>query len=174
MPGSPGSDRKDSGRSDSAERPFFVPGSDPFSSGTRSPANKSPRGCVEGAVPSRRGAVMDSFLQDLRYGLKGLVRAPRLTLAALLCTALGIGSAVFMFTLSNAVLLRLPPFPDAERLARVRLMTRDGGGQGDLSWLEFGEVRDQVKSFDGLEAAARTRMPVTSATGTERRSEERR
>jgi putative ABC transport system permease protein len=111
---------------------------------------------------------MDAFWRDLRYGLRGLLRTRRLTGAALLCTALGIGSAVFMFTLVEAVLLRRPPFPAAGRLVRVRLLTAEGSGQGDLSYPEFQELRSQQRAFDALEMVARTRMAVVGGDGAER------
>jgi putative ABC transport system permease protein len=111
---------------------------------------------------------MDAFWRDLRYGLRGLLKTRRLTGAALLCTALGIGSAVFMFTLVEAVLLRQPPFATAGRLARVRLLTTEGSGQGDISYPEFQELSSQQRSFDALEMVARTRMAVIGADGTER------
>jgi putative ABC transport system permease protein len=112
---------------------------------------------------------MSNFQQDLRYGLRSLVKTPRLTLAALACTALGIASAVFMFTLIDAVLLRRPPFPDADRLARVRLMATEGEeGQGNLSYVEFQDFQEQAKSFDALEMVGRIRVPVMTSEGTER------
>ncbi len=111
---------------------------------------------------------MDKLMHDLRHGFRSLMSTPRLTFAALACIALGIGSAVFMFTLINAVLLQQAPFPEVERLARVRLLTSEGEGQGDLSYLEFQDVRAQAKSFDAIEMVARTRMPVATEDGTER------
>jgi putative ABC transport system permease protein len=112
---------------------------------------------------------MDNFLQDLRYGLKSLVKTPRLTLAALACIALGIAASVFMFTLVDGVLLRRPPFPNADRLARVRLMATEGEeGQGNLSYLECQDFLEQSKSFEDLEMVGRVRIPVTSGDGTER------
>jgi putative ABC transport system permease protein len=112
---------------------------------------------------------MDNFLQDLRDGLKSLVKTPRLTLAAFACIGLGIAAAVFMFTLIDGVLLRRPPFPDADRLARVRLMATEGEeGQGNISYLEFQDLEEQTRSFDALEMVGRVRIPVTSGDGTER------
>ncbi|MES1211171.1 MAG: hypothetical protein ABUL63_02435, partial [Acidobacteriota bacterium] len=99
----------------------------------------------------------------MRYGLKSLVKTPRLTFAALACIALGIAASVFMFTLVDGVLLRRPPFPDADRLTRVRLVATEGEeGQGDISYLELQDFREQAKSFDVLEMAGRVRIPVTS------------
>jgi putative ABC transport system permease protein len=114
------------------------------------------------------GTGMARLLQDLRFGLKSLGKTKRLTFAALACTALGIASAVFMFTLIQAILLRKPPFPGADRLVRVRLMTTDGKGQGDVSYLDFQDIQKQAKSFEKLEMVARTRMPVMNEKGSER------
>jgi putative ABC transport system permease protein len=111
---------------------------------------------------------MDTIWRDLRYGLRSLLKTRRLSFAAFACVALGIGSAVFMFTLINAVLLLRPPFPNADRLARVRLLTKEGSGQGDVSYLEFQELRSQAKSFDDIEMVARTRMAVMNGERAER------
>jgi putative ABC transport system permease protein len=111
---------------------------------------------------------MDTIWRDLRYGLRSLLKTRRLSFAALACVALGIGSAVFMSTLINAVLLHKPPFPNADRFARVRLLTQDGKGQGDISYLEFQDLRNEAKAFDDLEMVARTRMAVMSGEGAER------
>src|SRR5512140_2656938 len=62
---------------------------------------------------------MDNFLQDVRYGLRMLLKNPGLTLVAVLTLALGIGANTAIFTVVNAVLLRQMPFPEADRLMAV-------------------------------------------------------
>jgi putative ABC transport system permease protein len=111
---------------------------------------------------------MNTFLQDLRYGLKSLRGTPRLTFAALACIALGIGSAVFMGTLINSVLLRRPPFPDAERLVRVWAVSTTTGETSDLSYLDFQDIKKQARSFEAIETPARTRQAIMADDGTER------
>src|SRR5688500_2132455 len=62
--------------------------------------------------------VVETFVQDARYGIRTLLRTPGFTLAALLTLALGIGANSAIFSVINAVLLRPLPFPEPEELVR--------------------------------------------------------
>jgi predicted permease len=62
---------------------------------------------------------MGTFASDLRQAVRGFLRTPGFTAAALATLALGIGAAVAIFSVANAVLLRPLPFPDAGRLVVV-------------------------------------------------------
>ena len=59
------------------------------------------------------------FLDDLRYGLRGLTKNRGFALAAALSLALGIGANTTIFTLLNAVFLRPLPVRDPAHLAAV-------------------------------------------------------
>jgi predicted permease len=63
--------------------------------------------------------MLETMLQDLRFGLRILVKSPAFALAAILSLAIGIGANTAIFSVVNAVLLRPLPYPDAERLVRV-------------------------------------------------------
>ena len=68
----------------------------------------------------RRGVpVLESWLRDLRYGLRTLWKTPGFALAAVVILGLGIGANAAIFTVVNAVVLRPLPFPDADRIVRL-------------------------------------------------------
>jgi len=62
---------------------------------------------------------LDRLLQDLRYGMRILVRAPGFTVLAVLVLAIGIGANVSAFSLFDMVALKPLPVPDADRIVRL-------------------------------------------------------
>lgn len=88
---------------------------------------------------------MTSFLQDLRGGVRGLLKSPLHTFIAALTIALGIGINTTMFSIVEAVLLRPLPYQNAERLIAIN---------ADLPGLSLKNVGFSVPEADDL--AART------------------
>ena len=111
---------------------------------------------------------METLLQDLRFGIRSLLRTPRLTFAAFACIAIGIAATMSSVTLINAALIRQVPFPEPDRLVRVWATGSDENPRQDLSYPDFEDLRKEAESFELLEGATRTRYAMTTAEGTER------
>src|SRR5579872_1597141 len=62
---------------------------------------------------------IESVVQDIHYGLRGLRQAPGFSAVAMLTLALGIGSCAAIFSIVNAVLLRPLPYKESSRMVHV-------------------------------------------------------
>ena len=93
---------------------------------------------------------MDGILQDIRYGLRRLARAPGFAGTAALTLALGIGANAALFSLLDAALFKRLPVPDPEQLVSVVVTTRTGGWMANVPSVLFEELRREPRSFSGL------------------------
>ena len=69
---------------------------------------------------------MHSLIQDLRYGVRMLIKSPAVTTVAVIALTLGIGANTAIFSVVHAVLLRSLPYSDGDRLAIVWEHRHDG------------------------------------------------
>src|SRR5579871_4010730 len=94
-------------------------------------------------------ASLETFAQDVRYGLRAIRRSPGFAGVVLLTLALGIGANTAIFSVVNAVLLRPLPFPAAERL--VQLGEADPKAEGiSVTWINFHHWRAENRSFEAM------------------------
>src|SRR6202035_5857192 len=80
------------------------------------------------------------MLADIRYALRGFLRAPLFALVAVLALAIGIGANSAIFSVVNALLLRPLPYPDPDRLAILWL--RSPGINIPQDWPSPGQYID--------------------------------
>src|SRR5262249_18707075 len=97
--------------------------------------------------------MMQTLLQDLRYGSRILFKKPGFTLITILMLALGIGANTAVLSVVNAVLLRPLPFRDPERLVAL---WQDGPSNravlNSLCHRNFVDWREQNKVFEDIAA----------------------
>jgi len=78
----------------------------------------------------RTGRTLETVWQDLRYGIRMLLKYPGFTCAAVLTLALGIGANMAIFQLIDAVRLRTLPVKAPQELAEVRMADMKGARGG--------------------------------------------
>jgi predicted permease len=104
----------------------------------------------------------DEMFQDLRFGLRMLLKHKGFTLVAVLSLALGIGANTAIFSLINALMLRLLPVKDAQELVLFKVTGPQSFGY-NANYPLYEMVRDRNQSFTGIVTGAnvgRARLQV--------------
>jgi putative ABC transport system permease protein len=97
---------------------------------------------------------METFLKDLRFGARTLIRTPGFTAVAVLILGLGIGANSTIFTLVSSLFLKAPPaVADPDRLVRVNRAT-ERTKSGSLQYPDYAYYRDNNSVFSGFAAYA--------------------
>src|SRR6185503_16221904 len=105
---------------------------------------------IREAYQDQRGLpIVETLLQDIRYGLRMLRKNPGFAVGAVFTLALGIGANTTMFSVINAVLLRPLPYHESERLV---WMTESGDEVANrwLSFPNFVDWRDRNDVFESM------------------------
>ena len=110
-----------------------------------------------------------NILQDIRHGLRALIKAHSFSLVTILVLGLGIGSNVAIFSLVNAVLLRPLPYHEPDRLVMI------WGNFGSLNMMrlgasasEFADYKNQNRVFTNLAAFQRAPFNLTGVSEPQR------
>ncbi len=94
---------------------------------------------------------MGTFWQDIRYGIRMLLKAPSVSIVATIALALGIGANTAIFSVVNAVLLRPLPFANSEQLMNVwETDSTRGYVRGSASYPNFVDWREQNHVFERM------------------------
>src|SRR5687768_4396611 len=91
---------------------------------------------------------MHMFLQDTRYAVRQIARAPSFAVVAVLTLALGIGANTALFTLGNSILLRpRPGVRDAEQLVWIAPLSIYNGRAMSMSYPDYRVYRDELRGM---------------------------
>src|SRR3954470_15752451 len=83
---------------------------------------------------------METWINDIRHGLRVLAKARGFTAVAVLSLAIGIGANTAIFSVTNALLLRPLPYDDADRITILWQRSPGLGVQQD--WFSTGQYLD--------------------------------
>jgi predicted permease len=110
-------------------------------------------GSVAHAIHVRKEeGMMRGFAGDLAFTIRSLLRRPAFLLLSLCTLGVGIGSAVMVFSVGEAVLLREPPLPEPERLVGI-YSTNPAIGMETFS-VSYPDFRDWTARADLFESAS--------------------
>jgi putative ABC transport system permease protein len=124
----------------------------------------------------RMGYFLETMWQDLRYGVRVLVKSPVFTTVAVVSLALGIGANTAIFSVVNSLLLRPLPYADSERIVHVwhtpPQESFPGMDRFSVSPANYLDWKDQSHAFEQMAAygdagfslsAGEEPMPVSGA-----------
>ncbi|MCI0387339.1 MAG: ABC transporter permease [Acidobacteria bacterium] len=111
---------------------------------------------------------LETWWQDLRYGLRLLFKTPVFTLIAVLTLALGVGASTTIFSVVSAVWLRPLPYPEPGQLTLVSHRNLKREGNFELTPASYLDLRRQSKSFEQIAAYVSYDFNLTGAGEPER------
>jgi putative ABC transport system permease protein len=121
----------------------------------------------EGVRAGRTGFALETFFQDVRYGLRSLLKKPGFTLTAVITLAIGIGANSAIFSVINGVLLRSLSYANPHSIVMIweRNVTEAVRLQNVVSPANFLDWQKQSTSFEHMAAVADQRVNLTGGVG---------
>jgi putative ABC transport system permease protein len=101
------------------------------------------------------------MLNDFRYALRQLIKAPSFTIVAILTLALGIGACTAIFSVVNTVLLRSLDYPNPDRLVIIRETQLPKFPEFSVSPPNYIDWEKQAKSYEHLAATTSASLNLT-------------
>ncbi|MCL7938659.1 MAG: ABC transporter permease [marine benthic group bacterium] len=94
---------------------------------------------------------MDGFINDVKFGIRMLIKSPVLSLIAIVAFALGIGLTTTVFSIVNGAMYKGLPFDDADRVVSVwRVNPEREIERGGVTLYDYVEYRDQNSSLEAF------------------------
>src|SRR5215211_7046883 len=117
--------------------------------------------------------MMESLIQDIRYGLRSLIKSPGFAAVAIIALALGIGANTAIFSVVNGILLRPLPYKDPQKLAIVwetliNLQSETGDASFPVASGNFLDWQAQNQTFDYMAAFHSQTLNLTGSGEPER------
>jgi hypothetical protein len=116
--------------------------------------------------------LLEVILRNLRFGARSLSRSPGHSLAVIATLALGIGASSAVFTAINAVLFEPLPFPEADRIVRIRQTREQTAAGANVAPVRLEEWFVRSSSFEAMMGYT-TQSAVAHAGGLGHRADPR-
>ena len=114
---------------------------------------------------------MSALIHDIRYAIRALTRAPRVSALVIVIIGLALAANTAVFSMVDQTILRPAPFAHADRLVDVMsLVAKKGGGGNILSPAKIAGWQAQPAVFERFEAYAPREFDVTGASEPQRAS----
>ncbi len=104
-------------------------------------------------------AAIESWVEDLRYGVRTLRKNPAFTLTAVVSLALGIGANTAIYSVIDALMLRTLPMKNPHELAGLRIAGKEAGST--FTNPQWEAIRDSQDAFAGMPAYSEERFDLS-------------
>lgn len=103
------------------------------------------------------------MIRQVRHACRALLGRPAGTIAAVVTVALGVGANTAVFSVVNALLLRDPPYRDADRILRIVASDDENPFKGEVGGPSYVAWRDETRAFELLAAYNTVSASLTGA-----------
>jgi putative ABC transport system permease protein len=113
------------------------------------------------------GGMLGTLLQDVRYGVRMMIKTPVFTVVAVLTLAAGVGANTAIFSVVNAVLLKSLPYHNSQRFVLVSGADQSAG-LGTISPAEAQDFAAQLTTLEDFAAMQSQSINLTGGAQPER------
>jgi predicted permease len=95
---------------------------------------------------------MRAFLDEIKAAVAGLGRSPGFTALSAGVLGLGLGAVIFMYGVADTLMMKPPPYPNADRMYTIATIDGQAVGDHDQGMLpaDFAKVREAATLFESL------------------------